>query len=56
MSKEEILTRREYNLLVKAGYQLEPYDELCVVKYPEGFFYREEYERMLRTAKQILER
>lgn len=53
LTKNQVLTLKEYNLLVKAGYQLEPYEELCIVKGNDPF-YRQEYEEMLRTAKKIL--
>ena len=46
------LTKKEYNSLVEVGYTLEPYENLCIVKSNDPF-YREEYERMLRTASNI---
>jgi len=42
--KERKLTKAEYNSLIKAGYQLEPYKDLCNKN-------RDDYEEMLRTAK-----
>ena len=38
------LTRADYDSLIKAGYQLEPYKDLCNKD-------RDDYEEMLRTAK-----
>jgi len=47
------LSKSEYNILVKAGYQLEPYKEMCIVKSNDPF-YREETKEMLKTAREIL--
>lgn len=49
----EVLTWEEYKTLVEAGYTLEPYHELCIVKSRDPY-YRDGYERMLETAKEIL--
>jgi len=45
--RKNALTRKDYNLLVNAGYQLEPYKDLCNKD-------RDDYTEMLNTAKRML--
>ena len=45
--RRNTLTRKDYNLLVNAGYQLEPYKDLCNKD-------RDDYIEMLNTAKRML--
>ena len=49
-----VLTKEEYDLLVKAGYTLEPYEELCIVKSGDDFYRDMFYRDMIEMAKQIL--
>jgi len=46
-SSEASISIKDYNIMIKAGYQLEPYEDLCNLS-------KEDYRIMIKTAKQIL--